>query len=43
MALEPQRLLEMYERMVTIRKFDEEAVTRFHAGNILGVAPRLYW
>ena len=38
MALEPQRLLEMYERMVTIRKFDEEAVTRFHAGNILGVA-----
>ena len=37
MALEPQLLLEMYRRMVTIRKFDEEAVTQFHGGNILGV------
>jgi len=37
MALEPQQLLEMYRKMVTIRKFDERAVEEFHSGNIPGV------
>jgi len=37
MALEPQQLLEMYRRMVTIRRFDQRAVEEFHAGNIPGV------
>lgn len=36
MALEPQRLLEMYRKMVTIRRFDQRAVDEFHAGNIPG-------
>jgi pyruvate dehydrogenase E1 component alpha subunit len=37
MALEPQQLLDMYRRMVTIREFDRRAVEEFHAGNIPGV------
>jgi pyruvate dehydrogenase E1 component alpha subunit len=37
MALEPQQLLEMYRRMLTIRHFDQRAVEEFHAGNIPGV------
>jgi acetoin:2,6-dichlorophenolindophenol oxidoreductase subunit alpha len=37
MALEPQQLLEMYRKMVTIREFDRRAVEEFHAGNIPGV------
>lgn len=37
MSLEPQQLLEMYRRMVTIRVFDQRAVEEFHAGNIPGV------
>jgi pyruvate dehydrogenase E1 component alpha subunit len=35
--LEPQQLLEMYRKMVTIRHFDQRAVEEFHAGNIPGV------
>jgi acetoin:2,6-dichlorophenolindophenol oxidoreductase subunit alpha len=35
-ALEPQRLLEMYRKMVMIRRFDQRAVEEFHAGNIPG-------
>ena len=34
---EPQLLLDMYRRMVTIRTFDRRAVEEFHAGNIPGV------
>jgi acetoin:2,6-dichlorophenolindophenol oxidoreductase subunit alpha len=37
MALEPQQLVEMYRRMLTIRHFDQRAVEEFHAGNIPGV------
>jgi len=37
MALEPQQLLDMYRKMVTIREFDRRAVEEFHAGNIPGV------
>jgi TPP-dependent pyruvate/acetoin dehydrogenase alpha subunit len=37
MDLEPQQLLEMYRKMVTIRHFDQRAVEEFHAGNIPGV------
>lgn len=37
MDLEPQQLLEMYQKMVTIRHFDQRAVEEFHAGNIPGV------
>lgn len=37
MSLEPQQLLEMYRKMVTIRVFDQRAVEEFHAGNIPGV------
>jgi pyruvate dehydrogenase E1 component alpha subunit len=37
MALEPQQLLEMYRKMVTIRTFDQRAVEEFHAGTIPGV------
>jgi TPP-dependent pyruvate/acetoin dehydrogenase alpha subunit len=37
MALTPQELLEMYRKMVTIRRFDQRAVEEFHAGNIPGV------
>lgn len=37
MALEAQPMLEMYQRMVTIRHFDQRAVKEFHAGNIPGV------
>ena len=37
MALEPQQLIEMYRRMLTIRHFDQRAVEEFHAGNIPGV------
>lgn len=37
MTLEPQQLLTMYRRMVTIRVFDQRAVEEFHAGNIPGV------
>ena len=37
MALEPQQLVEMYGRMLTIRQFDQRAVEEFHAGNIPGV------
>src|SRR5262245_9237064 len=36
MALESQQLLEMYRKMVTIRRFDQRAVEEFHAGNIPG-------
>src|SRR5215510_9628358 len=36
MALEPQQLLEMYRKMVTIRRFDQRAVEEFQAGNIPG-------
>src|ERR671925_61559 len=36
MALEPQQLLEMYRKMVMIRRFDQRAVDEFHAGNIPG-------
>src|SRR5262245_58693564 len=35
-ALEPQQLLEMYRKMVTIRRFDQKAVEEFHTGNIPG-------
>jgi acetoin:2,6-dichlorophenolindophenol oxidoreductase subunit alpha len=34
--LEPQYLIEMYRKMVTIRRFDQRAVEEFHAGNIPG-------
>ena len=37
MALEPQQLLDMYRKMVTIRHFDQRAVEEFHAGHIPGV------
>ena len=37
MALEPHQLLEMYRKMVTIRRFDETAVEEFQSGNIPGV------
>ncbi len=37
MTLEPQHLMEMYQRMVTIRTFDRRAVEEFHEGNIPGV------
>ncbi|MGE3536949.1 MAG: thiamine pyrophosphate-dependent dehydrogenase E1 component subunit alpha [Candidatus Tectimicrobiota bacterium] len=37
MSLEPQQLLSMYRRMVTIRVFDQRAVDEFHAGHIPGV------
>ena len=37
MALDSQRLLEIYRKMATIRKFDERAVEEFHLGNIPGV------
>jgi acetoin:2,6-dichlorophenolindophenol oxidoreductase subunit alpha len=37
MPLEPQQLLEMYRKMVSIREFDRRAVEEFHAGNIPGV------
>jgi pyruvate dehydrogenase E1 component alpha subunit len=37
MALAPQQLLEMYRRMVMIRRFDQRAVEEFHAGHIPGV------
>ena len=36
MALEPDQLLDMYRRMVTIRTFDERAADELHAGNIPG-------
>ena len=36
MALEPQQLLEMYRKMVTIRRFDQRAVEELQAGNIPG-------
>lgn len=36
MALEMQQLLEMYRKMVTIRRFDQRAVEEFQAGNIPG-------
>jgi len=36
-ALAAQQLLDMYQRMVTIRQFDQRAVEEFHAGNIPGV------
>jgi TPP-dependent pyruvate/acetoin dehydrogenase alpha subunit len=36
MALEPQQLLEMYQKMVPIRRFDQRAVEEFQAGNIPG-------
>ena len=36
MAPEADKLMEMYRRMVTIRRFDERAVEEFHAGNIPG-------
>jgi pyruvate dehydrogenase E1 component alpha subunit len=36
MALEPQQLLEIYRKMVTIRRFDQQAVEEFQAGNIPG-------
>src|SRR5215813_7892227 len=35
-ALEPHHLLEMYQQMVTIRKFDQRAVDEFHVGHIPG-------
>lgn len=37
MTMEPEMLLDMYRRMVTIRTFDRRAVEEFHAGNIPGV------
>lgn len=37
MALEPRQLLEMYRKMVMIRRFDHRAVEEFHADNIPGV------
>src|SRR5919106_7018559 len=37
MALEPHQLLEIYRKMVTIRRFDETAVEEFQSGNIPGV------
>ena len=37
MALETDRFLEMYRKMVTIRTFDQKAVEEFHIGNIPGV------
>ena len=36
MALEPDQLLDMYRRMITIRTFDERAADELHAGNIPG-------
>ena len=36
MALEMHQLLEMYRKMVTIRRFDQRAVEEFQAGNIPG-------
>jgi len=36
MALESQQLLEMYRKMVTIRRFDQRAVEEFQASNIPG-------
>lgn len=36
MAVEPKLLMEMYRKMVTIRKFDERAAEEFQAGNIPG-------
>ena len=36
MAIEPDLLMEMYRKMVTIRKFDERAAEEFQAGNIPG-------
>ncbi len=36
MTLEPQLLLDMYRRMVTIRTFDQRAMEEFHKGNIWG-------
>ncbi|HIM37802.1 MAG TPA: thiamine pyrophosphate-dependent dehydrogenase E1 component subunit alpha [Dehalococcoidia bacterium] len=37
MTMEPDMLIDMYRRMVTIRTFDRRAVEEFHAGNIPGV------
>ena len=37
MDLETQQLLDMYRKMVTIRKFDERAIEEFHGGSIPGV------
>jgi len=37
MTLAKQQLLDMYRRMVTIRRFDERAVEEFHTGNVPGV------
>ena len=37
MALDPQQLLEIYRKMITIRNFDRTAVEEFHQGNIPGV------
>ena len=37
MALQPEEMMEMYRRMLTIRTFDRRAVEEFHAGNIPGV------
>ncbi len=37
MALEPQQMLDMYRKMVTIRTFDGRAVKEFHRGNVPGV------
>ncbi len=36
MALEPHQQVEMYRKMVTIRRFEQRAVEQFHAGNIPG-------